>query len=118
VLVSALIDADTLYRRHVRNQLVWQALMGVYELCWSPRVLAETRSHLIGRNLAQFGEERAERVDVVIGAVTDALQRVGAGFEVPDEMVIGFEGQMTNDAKDRHVLAADYEATAGIKRVR
>lgn len=106
MLVRALIDADTLYRRHVRNQLTWQALMGVFELCWSPRVLAEARAHLIDRNLTRFGEERADRVDVVLDTVTNALQGAGAGFEVPERQVAEYEGQMTNDPKDRHVLAA------------
>jgi predicted nucleic acid-binding protein len=113
-LVRALIDADTLYRRHVRNQLTWQALMGVFELCWSPRVLAETRAHLIERNVARFGEKRAGRVDVVLGTVTDALQGAGAGFEVPEEQVAEYERQMTNDPKDRHVLAAAVAVSATV----
>lgn len=114
MLVRALIDADTLYRRHVRNQLTWQALMGVFELCWSPRVVAETRAHLIERNLAKFGEERADRVDIVLDTVTDALQGTGAGFEVPEEQVADYEGQMTNNRKDRHVLAAAAAVSATV----
>lgn len=114
MLVRALIDADTLYRRHVRNHLTWQALMGVFELCWSPRVLDETRAHLIERSVATFGEERADRVEVVLGTVTEALQGAGAGFEVPEEQVAEYEGQMTNDPKDRHVLAAAVAISASV----
>lgn len=114
MLVRALIDADTLYRRHVRNHLTWQALMGVFELCWSPRVLGEARAHLIERNVAKFGEERAGQVDVVLGTVTDALQGAGAGFEVPEEQVAEYEGRMTNDPKDRHVLAAAVAISASV----
>lgn len=114
MLVRALIDADTLYRRHVRNQLTWQALMGLFELCWSPRVLAEARAHLIERNLAKFGEGRADRVDVVLGTVTNALHGAGAGFEVPERQVADYERQMTNDPKDRHVLAAAVAVSATV----
>jgi hypothetical protein len=43
----AVIDADTIYRRHARNLLVWHALEGLFQLYWSRRILDETRKHLL-----------------------------------------------------------------------
>jgi predicted nucleic acid-binding protein len=102
----AVIDADVLYRRHTRNLLVWHALAGLFELHWSARILDETRRNLIERNLAKFGEPRAEGVDRTLGRVTDALERARAGSLVPETEIAGHEPHMPNDPKDRHVLAA------------
>ena len=55
--LRAVIDADNLYCRHTRNLLVWHALEGMFELCWSTRILAETRKNLIA-NTAIEGPER------------------------------------------------------------
>ena len=66
----AIIDADVLYRRHPRNLLVWHALVGLYEPHWSARILTETRSNLIERNRAAFGEPRVAAVDGTAGRST------------------------------------------------
>jgi hypothetical protein len=102
----AVIDADVLYRRHPRNLLVWHALAGLFELHWSARILDETRRHLIERNLAKLGKPRAEAVDRTLGRVTDALEEARAGSLVPETEIAAHEPHMSNDPKDRHVLAA------------
>lgn len=102
----AIIDADTLYRRHPRNVLVWHALAGLFELHWSARIVAETRRNLVERNRAAFGEPQATAVDRTLRRVTDALRLGGAGSLVPDAEIAVRLPDMTNDAKDRHVLAA------------
>lgn len=108
----AVIDADTLYRRHPRNVLVWHALAGLFELHWSARILAETRRNLVERNRAVFGEPRAAAVDRTLKRVTDALRLGGAGSLVPDAEIAVREPAMTNDRKDRHVLAVALAASA------
>ncbi len=108
----AVIDADTLYRRHPRNVLVWHALAGFFELHWSARIVAETRRNLVERNRAAFGEPRAAAVDRTLRRVTDALRLGRAGSLVPDEEIAVREPEMTNDPKDRHVLAAALAAGA------
>lgn len=98
----AVVDASVLYKRHMRNALVWHAIEGYFQLYWSPEILAETRRNLIARNQDRFGDERPEQVERVLERVTSSVVAAGAGGEVA---VADLE-QMTNDEKDRHVLAA------------
>lgn len=114
MVVRAFIDADTLYKRHVRNALVWQALGGVCELHWSLGVLDEARKHLIERNLERYGEERAEKVDQILSVVTQALSKADAGREVSEAEIDAVIDDMNNDEKDRHVLAGAVAAGASV----
>lgn len=111
--LRAVIDADNLYRRHTRNLLVWHALEGMFELCWSARILAETRKNLIA-NTAIEGTEAELKTDQILDRVTQALTISGAGIQVADTDIAEIEGEMTNDPKDRHVLAAAIAASAAV----
>jgi predicted nucleic acid-binding protein len=101
----AVIDADTLYRRHARNLLVWHALEGLFHLHWSRRIVDETRRNLIP-NVTLVPPDRAEKVDRILNRVTEAIYASGAGTEVPEAEIAPIENEMTNNPKDRHVLAA------------
>ena len=120
----AIVDASVLYSRHLRNALVWHSLEGVFELRWSALILDETRRSLIERNLNAYQEERASAVDRVLGRVTSALSSIYPDAEVPAEQIESLLEQMTNDPKDRHVLAAavatgsQFVVTANLKDFR
>lgn len=109
----AVIDADNLYRRHTRNLLVWHALEGMFEPCWSTHILAETRKNLIA-NAAIEGPEAELKTDQILDRVTQALTISGAGLQVADADIAQIEDEMTNDPKDRHVLAAAVAASATV----
>jgi len=121
---TAIVDSSVLYSRHLRNALVWHSLEGVFELRWSALILDETRRSLIERNLDAYGEERASAVDRVLGRVTSALSSIYPDAEVPAEEIQSLVKQMTNDPKDRHVLAAavatgsQFVVTANLKDFR
>lgn len=108
----AVIDADTLYRRHARNLLVWHAIEGLFDLHWSRRILDETRRNLIA-NAAIARQPATEKANQILSRVTEALTLSRAGSEVPANDVARIESQMTNDPKDRHVLAAAAACGAG-----
>ncbi len=110
-----IVDASVLYQRHLRNALVWHSLEGLYELCWSALILDEVRRNLIARNLSRYREERPQAVDRVLERMTSALRALYPNAEVPASEVQALVGQMTNDPKDRHVLAA--AAAAGARFV-
>lgn len=107
-----IVDASVLYQRHLRNALVWHSLEGLYELCWSALILDEVRRNLIARNLSRYGEERPQAVDRVLERITSALRAVYPNAEVPADEIQALKEQMTNDPKDRHVLAAAVAAGA------
>lgn len=107
----AIIDADVLYRRHARNLLVWHALEGLFQLHWSRRILDETRANLLP-DVRLGPPERQEKVDQILNRVTESIHASGAGAEVPEEDIDAIERAMTNDPKDRHVLAAAVACSA------
>ena len=92
----ALLDANVLYPAYLRDLLLRLAQAGVYQPRWSAEILDEvSRNVKKGRDTA--GQEKVDRMI--------ALMR--QHFEGAE--VAGYEGlvqAMTNDPKDRHVLAA------------
>ncbi|MFD1076675.1 PIN domain-containing protein [Longispora fulva] len=73
-----------------------------YRPLWSPDVLTELRRNVIERGVP---EERVDR----------RISQMGKAF--PDALVTGYEsliGGMTNDPKDRHILAAAVRAHAEV----
>jgi predicted nucleic acid-binding protein len=107
----AIIDADVLYRRHARNLLVWHALDGLFQLLWSRRILNETRANLLP-DVGLAPPKRRETVDQILNRVTESIHASGAGAEVPEAEIDAIERAMTNDPKDRHVLAAAVACSA------
>lgn len=94
MMEAAFLDTCVLLKSYVCDTLLSLAENGTYRPMWSTGVLAE-----LERNLLKLG--------VAPKAVAHRLTQMTDVF--PDACVVGYEGlipAMTNDAKDRHVLAA------------
>ncbi len=100
----ALLDACVLVPSMLRNLLLWVATEGVFEPCWSTRILEETR-----RNVLRL------RPEVSPVALDRTIAQMSRAF--PDALVEGWEpleGHMVNHPKDRHVLAAAVAGGAAV----
>ncbi len=93
---SAVLDASVLYPLPLRDTLLCIAEVGLYEPCWSKRILDEAASNLIADGRATEAQAH-HMLDAMLGAFDLAV--------VSAEEVASVEPQMTNDPKDRHVLA-------------
>lgn len=98
----AFLDANVLFPAVLRDVLLSLAETGIYQIRWSPDVLDEME-----RNIAQ--KARAQSSQAAIGGARYLRQTMELAF--PDAMVEREAYQhlisvMTNDQKDRHVLAA------------
>jgi len=103
VAYAVVLDACVLYPASLRDTLLRFAAAEFYDLLWSDRILDEAE-----RNLIADG-----RVDA-LGArrLRDAMASAFDGAAVPAAAIAGLEDAMTNDPKDRHVLAAAVAAQA------
>ncbi|TDB73058.1 PIN domain-containing protein [Micromonospora sp. KC721] len=98
----AFLDTCVLYPAHLCDTLLRLAEVAAYRPLWSEDVLIELRRNLLERGIV---EERVDR----------RISHMRAAF--PDAMVTGYESLvdgMTNDPKDRHVLAAAVRANAEV----
>ena len=101
-MADVVLDANVLVPIHLTDLLLRLAEVETYRPLWSEQILRE-----VERNLPKVGvtiEKAARRVNI--------MRR-----EFPDAMVTGYEPLievMTNDRKDRHVLAAAVRANAEI----
>lgn len=98
----ALLDTCALYPAYLCDTLLRLAEAEAYRPLWSADILNELR-----RNVVEAGIP-ADRVDRRIAHMTRSF---------PDAMVSGHESLidgMTNDPKDRHVLAAAVRANAEV----
>lgn len=92
---TALLDACVLFPVATRDLLLRGALAGVYQVRWSPQIIAEVRASLIGEAACS-----AEQADHLVEMMTAAF---------PEALVHGHEelvARMPNEPGDRHVLAA------------
>lgn len=90
----ALLDTCVLYPAYLRDTLLRLASAGTYRPLWSDGILDELRRNVIARGIP---EDKADR----------RIRQMRRAF--PDATVRGHEPMiegMTNDPKDRHVLAA------------
>ena len=88
------LDTCVLLRPYLCDTLLSIAEAGVYRPLWSPMVMTE-----LERNLGRRGLDEKQ--------ITHRVAQMNGAF--PDALVTGYEaliGDMTNDPKDRHVLAA------------
>jgi len=95
VAFPALLDTCVLFPNYLNDTLLTQADAGTFRPLWSGGILEE-----LGRNLREVAHLSQQQVDHRIG-------RMRRSF--PDAEVTGYEALidgMTNDPKDRHVLAA------------
>ncbi|MBC6422165.1 MAG: PIN domain-containing protein [Hormoscilla sp. SP12CHS1] len=96
-----MLDACVIFRATLRDPLLRAAAAGLYEVYWSDMILEEVSRNLV--KTSTMNTEQAQRL----------IRRMREFFR--DSTVTGFEdliGSMTNDEKDRHVLAAVVVADA------
>lgn len=94
---AAVLDASVLYPLPLRDTLLRVAETELYDPYWSGRILDEVVRNLVADGRAS--EEQARRL-------TDAMAAAFDGAAIPQAAIDRLEGAMTNDPKDRHVLAA------------
>ncbi len=100
----ALLDANVLYPAYLRDALLRLAEAEVYQVRWSRRILDEMSRNVL-KNNPDLPEESMVRL----------VRTMERAF--PDAMVTGHETLipgMTNDQKDRHVLAAAIRGRADV----
>lgn len=93
----AVLDTNVLLPAPLRDTLLRLAEADLYVPKWSDRILDE-----LGKNLVGSGRTDVERAARVTQVMTEAFPEA----MVPDSLVSTIEPAMTNDPKDRHVLAA------------
>ena len=93
-MLPAFLDTCVLLKSYLCDTLLSIAETGAYRPLWSPMVMTE-----LERNLARRGLDDKQ--------VEHRLDQMNQAF--PDAAITGYEtmiSDMTNDPKDRHVLAA------------
>jgi predicted nucleic acid-binding protein len=93
---SAVLDANVLYPFSLRDTLLRLAELELYTPLWSDRILEEMSRSLIGHRLT---EGQASRIEQAMRAAFEEAEVDAAEIE-------RLESAMTNEANDRHVLAA------------
>lgn len=92
----ALLDANVLYPQYLRDIYLRLSQAGLFQVRWSEEILDE-----MSRNAKeQVGPDRAHQIDRTVAMMKRHFS---------DAMVTGYEHllpAMTNNKKDRHVLAA------------
>lgn len=101
----AVLDACVLFPFSLRDTLLRLAERALYDVFWSDRILEEMTRNIIED--AGVDPAAAQRLESIMrGAFEEAL--------VSPEAVDRLEEAMTNDPKDRHVLAAAVVARAEV----
>lgn len=98
----ALFDTNVLFGFHLNDVILGMAERGLFRPLWSETILEE-----LSKNLQTYGISEP--------SVTKRVSAMCGAF--PDATVSGFEDlieQMTNDPKDRHVLAAGVRANCEV----
>src|SRR5919198_179696 len=93
---SAVLDANVLYPFSLRDSLLRLAELELYTPLWSVRILEEMTRNLVEQRIT---EEQAARIE-------QAMRQAFEEAEVDPAEIEPLEPAMTNDPKDRHVLAA------------
>ena len=99
------LDANVLVPNALRDILLRSAEAGLYEVRWSAMTLDELERTLLNRILAAR-PDRAARVGYLLAAMLSAFPLATV---VEEAAVIA---RLTNDPKDRHVLAAAVQSGA------
>ena len=93
---TAVLDASVLYPLPLRDTLLRLAEAELYDPCWSEQILDE-----VARNLTIDKRVTAAQATRLL----DVLRGAFDAASVPHEAIARLEPAMTNEAKDRHVLA-------------
>lgn len=100
---KVVLDANVLFPFTLRDVLLRAAADGMFQLYWSSEILDE-----VERNLLRKSKMTAPQATRLRSLMTTHF---------PESMVAGYEQlvpAMTNDAKDRHVVAAAVKAGAQV----
>lgn len=98
----AVLDACVLYPVSLRDVLLRCVEAGLFQIVWSSRILEEMK----GAILANRPDIKESRLDTMIEQMRSAFPEAEVdGWETLEEA-------MTNEAKDRHVLAVAVRARA------
>jgi predicted nucleic acid-binding protein len=106
VAFVVLLDANVLYPAWLRDALLRMVETDVFQVRCSERILDEAQRSI-----------KVNRPDVNPAAIDRTFQDMREFFEGEGAMVIGYEpleSAMTNDPKDRHVLAAAVKGRADV----
>jgi predicted nucleic acid-binding protein len=101
--IAVVLDACVLFPMYLRDILLSTADEGLYLPYWSQKILNEAMRNLVSGG--KLSQEKARNLEEVIKEA------------FPEAMVIvplGLDELMTNDPKDRHVLAAAVTAKANV----
>jgi predicted nucleic acid-binding protein len=93
---SAVLDANVLYPFSLRDTLLRLAELELYTPLWSERILDEMTRNLIEHRLT----------DAQAASIEQAMRAAFEEAEIDTAEIARLEPAMTNDPKDRHVLAA------------
>jgi len=104
VAFSAVLDTNVLYPFSLRDTLLRLAELELYAPLWSNRILEEMTRNLVAHRLT---EAQAARIEA---AMREAFEEA----EVDAAEIARLEPAMTNDEKDRHVLAAAVAADSEV----
>jgi len=96
VAFSAVLDANALYPFSLRDTLLRLAELELYTPLWSVRILEEMTRNLVEHRITA---QQAGRIEAAMRAAFEEAEVDAAEIE-------RLEPAMTNDEKDRHVLAA------------
>lgn len=102
-MLNVLLDACVLFPAYLRDTLLSTAEAGLYIPYWSQKILDEALGNLVLKG--KISAEKAINLEEVMKAAFPE-----AMVQVPAEI----EEVMTNDPKDRHVLAAAVVARADV----
>ncbi|MBA3822969.1 MAG: PIN domain-containing protein [Ktedonobacterales bacterium] len=98
----AVLDANVLFPASLRDTLLRAAENKLYHAYWTPLILEEMRRNVVSKG--KMTESQAQRL-------VTTLSRVFPDSIVPDTYQQHI-ATLTNDPKDRHVLAAAIESEA------
>ncbi len=93
---SAVLDTNVLYPFSLRDTLLRLAELDLYTPLWSARILEEMSRNLVEHRITA---DQAARIEQAMRATFEEA-------EVDPAEIERLEPAMTNDEKDRHVLAA------------
>jgi predicted nucleic acid-binding protein len=106
----AFLDACVLYPACLRDVLLTVAEAGICQIRWSDEVLGEMERNIAKRTTAQSVKEAAAGAKYT----RNEMERMFPEAMVPRASYDRLIPVMTNDAKDRHVLAAAVAARADV----
>jgi len=103
--LQAVLDANVLLPAPLRDTLLRLAEADLYVPRWSERILDE-----VAKNLVESGRTDTARA----ARVTETMAAAFPEAMVPTSVISTIEPAMTNDPKDRHVLAAAVGVSAEV----